>query len=59
MCSVVFLDCIMVLSYYYIGKDITEAVQGHAVNPPDKCITNQPQTLFQYDTNYTAMVGHV
>jgi hypothetical protein len=44
---------------YYIGKDITEAVQGHAVNPPDKCITNQPQTLFQYDTNYTAMVGHV
>jgi hypothetical protein len=31
----------MVLSYYYIGKDITEAVQGHAVNPPDKCITNQ------------------
>jgi hypothetical protein len=30
----------MVLSYYYIGKDITEAVQGHAVNPPDKCITN-------------------
>lgn len=41
--------------FFITGKDITDEVLKNAV-APKKCITVQPQIVFDYDVNYTTPV---
>lgn len=41
--------------FFLTGKDITDEVLKNAV-APKKCITIQPQIVFEYDVNYTTPV---
>lgn len=41
--------------FFITGKDITDEVLKNAV-APKKCITIQPQIVFDYDVNYTTPV---
>lgn len=43
------------LFVFMTGKDITDEVLKNAV-APKKCITIQPQIVFEYDVNYTTPV---